>query len=75
MVWDILFPAGSDSVVVEVPLGPDDDYPGEDKVFDVNLGATPGVFVSPLGHVNVTIIDPDPPLPGEGVVQVLKSFN
>lgn len=53
--------------MVEVPLGPDDDFPGEDKMFEVNLGATPGVFVSPLGHVNVTIVDPDPPLPGECV--------
>ena len=61
---DVLFPAQMDSVIVEVPLGPDDIFPGEDKVFEVYLGASPGVFVSPTAHVDVIIVDPDPPLPG-----------
>ena len=62
---DILLPASIDSVNVSIPLGPDDIFPGEDKVFEVYLGAALGIFVSPDAYANVTIIDPDPSLPGE----------
>ena len=62
---DILFPALVESVSVSVALGPDNIFPGEDKVFEVYLGAALGVFVSPIAYANVTIIDPDPNIPGE----------
>ena len=68
---DVVFPPQVTSVDVEVPLGLDDIFPGEDKVFEVYLGATPGVFVSPTAHTIVTIIDPDPPLPGRSTVVCL----
>ena len=65
---DIFFPPQVASVDVEVPLGLDDIFPGEDKVFEVYLGPSPGVFVSPTAYTNVTIIDPDPLLPGESTL-------
>ena len=61
---DVLIPAQIDSAVVEIQLGPDDILPGEDKVFEVYLGAAPGTFLSPITYTIVTITDPDPPLPG-----------
>ena len=61
---DVLIPAQIDSVVVEIQLGPDDILLGEDKVFEVYLGAAPGTFLSPITYTIVTITDPDPPLPG-----------
>ena len=54
---DVFFPAQVASVDVEVPLRQDDIFPGEDKVFEVYLGASPGVFVSPIAYTNVTIIN------------------
>ena len=54
---DVFFPPQVTSVDVEVPLGLDDIFPGEDKVFEVYLGASPGVFVSPTAYTNVTIIN------------------
>ena len=77
---DVFFPPQVASVDVEVPLGLDDIFPGEDKVFEVYLGPSPGVFVSPTAYTNVTIIDPDPPLPGEStclyiVYIILKYYD
>ena len=40
-----------------VALGPDDNIPGEAKVFEVYLGPAPGAFVSPTAQANVTISD------------------
>ena len=65
MEMDILFPSQQESVVVEVELAEDDIFPEDDKVFEVYIGATPGAFVSPNAHVNVTILNDDPPLPGQ----------
>ena len=65
---DVLFPAQVASVNVEVPLGLGDTFPGEDRVFEVYLGATPGVFVSPTAYTTVTIIHPYPTRPGESTV-------
>ena len=48
-----------------VALGPDNIFAGEAKVFQVYLGPAPGAFVSPTAQADVTIIDPDSPLPGE----------
>ena len=70
---DIEFPAQVASVNVEVPLGLDDIFPGEDKVFEVYLGATPGVFVYPTAYTNVTIIDS--PIPGEFYTVTLGMNN
>ena len=61
----VLLPAKMNSVVVPVPLGSDNIFPGDDKVFEVYLGAATGLFVSPIAYANVTIIDPDLPLPGK----------
>ena len=62
---DVEFPAGTDSMVVSVPFTTDDIFPEEDKVFEVYLGASPGVYISPIAYVNVTIENDDPPLPGK----------
>ena len=43
---DIIYPAKVDAYVVEIQLGPDDILPGEDKVFEVYLGAAPGTYIS-----------------------------
>ena len=56
---DIIYPAKVDAYVIEIQLGPDDILPGEDKVFEVYLGAAPGTFLSPITYVNVTITDSD----------------
>ena len=63
---DVFFPAQVASVNVEVPLPHDDIFPGEGKVFEVYLGAVPGVFVYPTAYTNVTIIGP--PLFGESTM-------
>ena len=60
----VLLPAGASSVTVPVALGPDDIFPGGNKVFQVYLGPAPGAFVSPTAQAVVTITDNDPPLPG-----------
>ena len=65
MEVDVLLPSQIDSVVVPVSLGSDNIFPGNDKVFEVYLGAATGLFVSPIAYANVTIIDPDLPLPGK----------
>ena len=62
---DVVFPAQTDSIVIGIPLGPDDIFPGENKVFEAYLGPSPGTFISPIAHVMVLIVDPDPELPGE----------
>ena len=62
---EVLLPAGVSSVTQTVALGPDNIFEGEAKVFQVYLGPAPGAFVSPTAQANVTIIDPDSPLPGE----------
>jgi hypothetical protein len=53
----ILFPAGEASVIVSVPLGPYNIFP-ENKLFEVYLGPSLGVFVSPIAYANVTIGPP-----------------
>ena len=58
LVTDITIPAQMDSYVVEIQLGPDDILPGEDKVFEVYLGAAPGTFLSPITYADITIMDP-----------------
>ena len=62
---DIVFPAGTNSMVVSVPFTADDIFPEEDKVFEVYLGASPGVFISPIAYVNITIENDDPLFLGE----------
>ena len=62
---DIVFPAGTNSMVVSVPFTADDIFHEEDKVFEVYLGASPGVFISPIAYANVTIENDDPLFLGE----------
>ena len=62
---DVVFPAQTNSINVSITLGPDDIFPGEDKVFEVYLGPAPGTYISPTAHVTVIIVDPDPELPGK----------
>ena len=46
-----------------VALGPDNNIPGEDKVFEVYLGPAPGAFVSPTAQAYVIISDSGEPIP------------
>ena len=64
---DVTFPAQTESINVSITLGPNDIFPGEDKVFEVYVGPTPGTYVSPTAYVTVIIVDPDPELPGKAL--------
>lgn len=51
-------------MTVPVALGPDNIFPGGNKVLQVYLGPALGAFVSPTAQAAVIITDNDPPLPG-----------
>ena len=61
---DVHFPAQTSSVVVDVELAADDVFPEEDKVFEVYLGASLGVYIHPFAYTSVVIVNDDPPLQG-----------
>ena len=56
--FDVLLPAHVESVTIFVPLGPNDTLPGEEKIFEVYLGAALGVFVYPIAYANVNVSIP-----------------
>lgn len=61
---ELVFRSEEVSKMVQIPLANDDIFPEANKTFEVYLGASPGVFISPIGYVSAIILNDDPPLPG-----------
>ena len=60
----VTFEPGQSVAIVTIPLSPDDVFPEPDKVFEVFLGPTDGVYITPYAAANVTILNDDDDLPG-----------
>jgi hypothetical protein len=59
----VTFEPGQPVAIVTIPLSPDDVFPEPDKVFEVFLGPTDGVYITPYAAANVTILNDDDDLP------------
>ena len=61
----ITFEPQQSIVQVNVILSEDDVFPEPDKVFELFLSPSEGVFITPFAAATVTIINQDPDLPGQ----------
>ena len=69
----VIFEPRSENIIQEFigTLAPDDVFPEANKSFEIFLTASPGAYLFPDTVVMVTILNDDPPLPGEtGLFQV-----
>ena len=61
---EVIFERDETYKLVSIPLTEDDLFPENNKTFEVYLAGSPGVFISPIGHAFITILNDDAPLEG-----------
>ena len=61
---------GQTTKEVCVLLAQDDNFPEANKMFEVYLAFSPGVYLSPVTYTMVTILNDDPDFPGMHVQNI-----